>query len=106
MLYRGAKALLNVSHLGWGQQLRWAMVSGVPIAAVRDGVHESVLHDAGYLVEPGDSRKLGAACIGLLVEEKLSQLFRDKGQKRSARFQTPAAQASLMEALLTLSKRL
>ena len=106
LLYKGAKALINVSHRGWGQQLRWAMASGVPIAAVRDAVHESVLHDAGYLVDPGDSRKLGAACIGLLVEDKLSQSLREKGLERSARFQTPEAQESLIQVILTLSKRL
>jgi len=106
MLYKGAHALINVSHRGWGQQLRWAMASGVPIAGVRDGVHESVLHDAGYLVDPGDSRKLGAACIGLLVEDKLAQLLREKGRKRSARFQTAQAQESLVQAIVTIIKEL
>ena len=106
LLYKGASALINVGHLGWGQQLRWAMASGVPIAAVRDPVHESVLHDAGYLVNPGDSRKLGAACIGLLVEDKLSESFREKGRKRSARFLTPESQESLLEAILSLAKGL
>ena len=85
-LYREAAAFLSVRPLAWGQPFRWALASGVPIAAFESPAAGSIVGDAGYLVPDGDTRALGAACLSLLVQEELAESLRVKGQRRAAAY--------------------
>ncbi len=79
-LYRGASAFLHPGYSEIGQELRWAMASGVPIAAVDTQLSTSVLGKSAYLTPRGDARALGAACLTLLVEpDAVAKPLQDKG---------------------------
>jgi hypothetical protein len=85
-LYGEAAAFLSVRALAWGQPFRWALASGVPVAAFESPSANSILGDAGYLVPDGDTRGLGAACLSLLVQDELANSLRVKGQRRAATY--------------------
>ncbi len=85
-LYREAAAFLSVRALAWGQPFRWALASGVPVAAFESPTANAILGDAGYLVPDGDTRGLGAACLSLLVQDELADSLRVKGRSRAATY--------------------
>ena len=85
-LYREAAVFLSVRPQAWGQPFRWALASGVPVAAFDSPAAGSILGDAGYLVADGDIRALGAACLSLLVQEELAESLRVKGRRRAAAY--------------------
>jgi glycosyltransferase involved in cell wall biosynthesis len=85
-LYREAAAFLSVRALAWGQPFRWALASGVPVAAFESSSVNSILGDAGYLVPDGDTRALGAACLSLLVQDELAESLRVKGRRRATTY--------------------
>lgn len=82
-LFRRAAAYLNVDPEPNGQPLRWAMSCGVPVAGPSWPVAAAVLGRAGYLVQPGDARRLGAACLTLLVDEQVAADLRSTGLARA-----------------------
>jgi len=86
-LFRTAAAFLSVRPLAWGQPFRWALASGVPVAAFESPAAGSIVGDAGYLVRDGDTRALGAACLSLLVQDELAESLRVKGHLRAAAYQ-------------------
>lgn len=86
-VYRGAQAFLHPGHTRSGQELRWALATGVPVAAAETAFTDSILQQAGYLTPVGDSRALGAACLTLLVErEQVAEPLRQKGLLRAAAY--------------------
>ncbi len=86
-LYRGAEAFLHPGITENGQEFRWAMVCGVPVAAVETVQTANLLGEAGYLTPPGDARGLGAACLTLLVEpEDVARPLRNKGLERARNY--------------------
>ncbi len=89
-LYREAAAFLSVRTLAWGQPFRWALASGAPVAAFDSPSANSILGDAGYLVTKGDTRRLGAACLSLLVQDELADSLRIKGLRRAAAYRERA----------------
>jgi len=82
-LYRGAAAYLSVGLGANGQPLRWALSCGVPIAGLNSPETDSIVGEAAYLVQPGEARRLGAACLTLLVEEQIATALRQKGLVRA-----------------------
>jgi len=100
-VYRGASALLH----GGGRQnvgaLRWALASGLPVAAPSTPVTESVLGPAGFLAPDGDARRLGAACLTLLVENEVAASLRDRGLERAGGYRPDRAAQAWVEALLS-----
>jgi hypothetical protein len=82
-LYRGAAAFLSLGLEANGQPLRWALSCGVPVAGLGGPEPEAILGEAAYLVQPGDARRLGAACLTLLVEEQVAADLRRKGLARA-----------------------
>jgi hypothetical protein len=85
-LYRGAAAYLSVGPAANGQPLRWALSCGVPIAGLNSPETDSILGEAAYLVPPGEARRLGAACLTLLVEEQVASALRQKGLVRATAY--------------------
>jgi hypothetical protein len=85
-LYRGATAYLSLGPVSNGQPLRWALSCGVPVAGLNSPETGSILGEAAYLVPPGEARRLGAACLTLLVEEQVATALRQKGLGRATAY--------------------
>ena len=83
---RGGAALLVPGKPGVGQLLRWAAACGLPVAAAATPEVESILGQAAYVTPAGDARALGAACLGLLVDEDLAESVRQLGVGRAAAY--------------------
>jgi glycosyltransferase involved in cell wall biosynthesis len=82
-LFRGAAVYLSLDPEAHGQPLRWALSCGVPIAGLSGPSAAAVLGEAAYLVQPGTARRLGAACLTLLVDEQVAADLRRKGLARA-----------------------
>lgn len=103
-LMRGASALLHSGRTSSGQELRWAMACGLPIAAMQSIEAASIAGEAAYLTEQGDTRALGAACLTLLVEtDQVARPLRDKGLMRATRFHDRRSVGAWVDALLEIS---
>jgi hypothetical protein len=85
-LYRRAEALLQ-GGLGLEHQImRWAMSCGIPVIGFEAPTASRVLGPAGYLVAPGDTRALGAACLTVIVESDIRGRLRREGLSRASIF--------------------
>ncbi|MGA9531259.1 MAG: glycosyltransferase [Anaerolineales bacterium] len=99
-LYRGATAFLHMGFTADGQELRWALATGKPIAAVSTPISSAIVGDAGYLVGGGRARELGAACLTLLVERaEMGRRLREASLMRARHYHSPQAIASLIDLL-------
>lgn len=86
-VYRGASVFLGASEPACGQQLRWALATGLPIAAADYLLTDGIVGEAGYLVHSADIRGLGAACLTLLVEvDGTARELRQKALLRARSF--------------------
>lgn len=105
-LFRGANAFLSSGRTTVGQECRWAMACGTPIAAMQSLVAASVVGGAAYLTEAGDARALGAACLTLLVEqEQVAKPLAQRGLMRSSRYHEREAVRRWVEILLEFADR-
>ncbi len=105
-IYRGAEACLHPGTSETGQELRWALASGIPIAAPETADTRAVCGDAAYLSPPGDARGLGAACLTLLVEpDEVARPLRQKGLLRAAAYHEPASIQVLIDGLYQAAGR-
>jgi hypothetical protein len=102
-VYRGASALLHGGGRRNAAGLRWALASGVPVAATSTPITEAVLGPAGFLAPPGDTRGLGSACLTLLVEEKVADPLRERGLERAAAYRSDHARQAWVEAVLAVA---
>lgn len=90
-LYRNATVFLHAGLTLTGQELRWALACGVPIAGVETPETAAVAGDAGYLVSPLDTRALGAACLTLIVETDFAEKLVERGLRRARAYHAPSA---------------
>ncbi len=100
-----AGAVLHTGDSASAVVLRWAMAAGTPVAGIRNRLAEAIVGPAGYLVESGNSRGLGAACLTLLVEEAVAQQLSLAGRERVAPFLAPAAAVAWRDVILRLAPR-
>jgi len=98
-LYGEAAAYLGTEFAADGQPLRWALAAGVPVVGLKTPNFESVLGGAAYLVPPGDSRSLGAACLTVLIQERVSEPLREKGREMARDYLDDSAHLPLVELL-------
>lgn len=85
-LYRRAETLLQ-GGLGLEHQImRWAMSCGIPVIGFEAPTASRVLGPAGYLIAPGDTRALGAACLTAIVEPDIRERLRREGLSRASIF--------------------
>lgn len=98
-LYGEAAAYLGTEFAADGQPLRWALAAGVPVVGLKTPNFESVLGGAAYLVPPGDSRSLGAACLTVLIQERVSEPLREKGREMARDYLDDSAHMPLVELL-------
>lgn len=104
-LVRGASVLLHGGGRGNAMALRLALAAEVPIAAAETVVASGVVGPAGFLASPGDARRLGAACLTLLVEEPVAEGLRQRGRERAGRYRPEAASGAWIEAVGRASGR-
>jgi glycosyltransferase involved in cell wall biosynthesis len=104
-LYRRASAVLQAGGSSTAQVYRWALASGAPLAAESTPEAASIVGPAGYLVEPADTRALGAAALTLLVEESVHQRLRELGLQRAAAYDIGIAMSRRMEILRSVAGR-
>jgi glycosyltransferase involved in cell wall biosynthesis len=83
-IYRGAEAFLRASAKGTGEELCAALACGLAIVGIETPQAASLLGPAGYLGPPGDARRLGAACLTVLVEPAMSERLRGEARARGA----------------------
>jgi len=103
-LYRGATVFLHLGFTANGQELRWALATGTPVAGVKTPAAAAILGEAGYLVGDGDARTLGAACLTLLVErDEMGRRLGQAGMLRAGGYHRPAAVAGLVDLLAAAS---
>ncbi len=103
-LYGGAAAFLGTNFEADGQALRWAMAAGTPVVGLKTPDFESVLGGAAYLVPPGDSRSLGAACLTVLIQERVSEPLREKGRQTAKEYLDDRAYNPLIELLTGVAR--
>ena len=87
-IHRRARVLLHAGDVSTPQIFRWALASGVPLAAESSAVAAAVAGTAAYLVPPSDTRALGAAVLTLLVEESVAGALRERGLERAQAYGT------------------
>ncbi len=99
-LYRRAEVMLHGGRVVEHQLLRWAMACGIPVTGfdVPDAVN--TLGSAGYLVRPGDSRALGAACLTVIVEPEVKDRLHKEGLLRTSAFHAKTNPAEIMSDLI------
>jgi glycosyltransferase involved in cell wall biosynthesis len=83
-VYRGAEAFLLAGGKDGGDELCAALACGLPIVGTETPKAASLLGPSGYLVPPGDARRLGAACLTVLVEPAMSERLRSEARARGA----------------------
>ncbi|MGD8822437.1 MAG: hypothetical protein PVG63_04975 [Anaerolineales bacterium] len=82
-MYRQAACYFHGAPSRSGQELRWALATGVPVAGIETSQSAHVLGEAAYLAPPRDVRALVAACITVLVEPQMAEELRKRGLSRA-----------------------
>jgi len=103
-VFRGASVLLHGGGRRNAAALRWALASGLPVAAPSTPITDSVLGPAGFLVADGDSRSLGAACLTMLVEDEVAGSLRERGLERATAYRSESARRAWVEALTSFPR--
>ncbi len=96
-LFRGADAFLHAGPTSTGQELRWALACGVPIAGVETPETTAVVGEAGYLVPSFDTRGLGAACLTEIVDTDVAEKLRERGLVRARAYREPSSRQAWSE---------
>jgi glycosyltransferase involved in cell wall biosynthesis len=101
-LFRGADVFLHAGPTSTGQELRWALACGVPIAGVETPDTAAVVADAGYLVPSLDTRALGAACLTAIVDEDVAGKLKERSLARARAYHEPASRLAWAEVLQSI----
>jgi hypothetical protein len=90
-LLRGADVFLHSGRTSIGQELRWALACGLPVAGVETAEAAAVVGDAGYLVPPNDARALGAACLTCIVDADVAEGLKERGLSKAGAYHAPSS---------------
>lgn len=101
--YRRARVLLHAGDISTPQIFRWALASGVPLAAESSAAAAAVVGAAAYLVPPSDTRALGAAVLTLLVEDSVAGALRERGLERAEAYDARQALGRRLEILRSIA---
>jgi glycosyltransferase involved in cell wall biosynthesis len=103
-MYGSAAAFIGTAFKAAGQTLRWALAAGAPVVGPKTDSFKSVLGSAAYLVPPDDSRSLGAACLTVLIQERVSEPLRSEGFIRAGNYLDGRAGAEIVSILRDVAK--
>ncbi len=101
-IYRGASLFIHGEVWGTGQALRWALATGLPIAALENPRSVTIVGDAAYLVPPREGRTWGAAILSILVQDDLAAQLRERALSRAARYRRENPLAPFIQALRSI----
>jgi glycosyltransferase involved in cell wall biosynthesis len=85
-IFRQAACYFHGAPSRSGQELRWALATGVPVAGIETPLSSRVIGEAGYLASPRDVRALVAACITVIVEPQMTEILRKRGLSRAKEY--------------------
>jgi glycosyltransferase involved in cell wall biosynthesis len=86
-VYRGASCFVFLSrHEGFGLPPLEAMACGVPVISSSVSSLPEVIGDAGFGLDPDDTRQIGGSIIASIVQEDLAAELKAKGLKQAAVF--------------------
>lgn len=86
-VYRGAAVFVYPSRYeGFGLPVLEALACGVPVVASNVSSIPEVVGDAGYLVDPDDTRRLGASILIPIVNPDVAESLNRKALARAAEF--------------------
>lgn len=99
-LYRGCTAFLApLSVAASGLSIVEAMNCGSPVIADANGHHASIVGEAGLLVDRSDPVGIAEQLEGLLSDEKVRDVLKQKARARSAQFSWAPVISALLERL-------
>ena len=105
-LYRRAHVIFHPAHVSvWGGAIRQALACGKPVVATETARASAIVGSAAILVEPGDTRRLGAGVIGVIVKEELSARLREAAIERAKNWQDSGWGEKLAMAYAHLKQR-
>jgi glycosyltransferase involved in cell wall biosynthesis len=86
-LYSAASVFAFPSHYeGFGLPILEAMACGTPVVTSNAASLPELAGAAAFQIDPGDTRRMGAAIIALCVQEDLHAEMREKGLAQAAGF--------------------
>lgn len=85
-IFRQAACYFHGAPSRSGQELRWAMASGLPVAGIETPLSSTIMGEAGYLASSQDVRSLVAACITVIVEPQMADELRKRGLKKARQY--------------------
>jgi glycosyltransferase involved in cell wall biosynthesis len=98
-LYRGAAcAAFPSRYEGFGLPVLEALACGTPLVASNSSSLPELLGDAGFAVDPDDTRGLAGAILACLVDAELASELRRRGPLQAARFTWSQAAGQTLEA--------
>ncbi|HJS28981.1 MAG TPA: glycosyltransferase [Anaerolineales bacterium] len=84
-LYRRASALIQPGpEAPWGGSIRRALAFSLPIVTTDHPANSAIVGPAAFAIPAGDSRKLGASLITMIVEEEVALRLSEAGRSRAS----------------------
>jgi hypothetical protein len=84
-LYRRASACIQPGPEAlWGGPVRRALAFGLPIVTTDHPVNSAIVGPAAFTIPTGDSRKLGASLISVIVEEEVALRLSEAARLRAS----------------------
>jgi glycosyltransferase involved in cell wall biosynthesis len=103
-LYQGSTALFHPAPSApWGGAIRRAMACGRPVVTIENRQADALVGEAGYVLPPGDLRRLGAALITVVVEASVAEKLGQLGRVRAAPWQEKPFGENLKEIYLRMT---
>ena len=86
-LYRGAScAVFPSRYEGFGLPVLEALACGTPLVASNTSSLPELIGDAGFALDPDDTRGMAGAILACLVDEPLAAELRRRGPQQAAQF--------------------
>ncbi|MDX1436321.1 MAG: glycosyltransferase [Anaerolineales bacterium] len=96
-IYRRASALIHPGpEVPWGGAIRHGLASSLPIVTTDHPHNRAMVGAAAFTIPAGDTRKLGAGLITVIVEEAVSRKLAEAARRQASGWDQPAFRQMLM----------